>query len=188
MRLYLSIIAAVLLGLSAPVSASAQAPAEQESGAERLPIDLRRTTLLVRDMEVSLTLYRDALGMAVIYDQHIPNPSGGDPSRLVLLKANNETIGVIGLWQLASAPDAPAKPPHDGLTPGDTILLFNTSELDSVYPAATAVEGVEVLFEPAFREYPGDGVTYRVMVSMIRDPDGYLVELNNRLSPPIEWD
>ena len=33
------------------------------------PLDLRRTTLVVRDIEKSLALYRDALGMTVEYDQ-----------------------------------------------------------------------------------------------------------------------
>ncbi|MFZ9479652.1 MAG: hypothetical protein ACO29T_12170, partial [Steroidobacteraceae bacterium] len=31
--------------------------------AERIPVDLRRTTLVVRDIEKSIPLYRDALGM-----------------------------------------------------------------------------------------------------------------------------
>ena len=32
---------------------------------EKLPTDFRRTTLIVRDIDKSLALYRDALGMTV---------------------------------------------------------------------------------------------------------------------------
>ena len=38
---------------------------------ERIDLDLRRTTLVVRDIEQSLKFYRDALGMEVIYDRDI---------------------------------------------------------------------------------------------------------------------
>ena len=41
---------------------------------DRVPIDLRRTTLVVRDIDASLAFYRDALGMEVIYDQRIRTP------------------------------------------------------------------------------------------------------------------
>ena len=90
---------------------------------------------------------------------------------------------VAGLVCVAAAPDF-----TEDWVPGEIVLLFNTAELDTVFPAAASVEGVTVISEPTYREYPGDGVTYEVMVSMLRDPDGHIVELNNRLSPPIEWD
>ena len=155
---------------------------------ERLPLDLRRTTLLVRDLEASLALYRDALGMEVSYDQILTSRDGSSQSRLVLLKANDPMIGMLGLWELPEAADAPTPQWGDGFAPGEIVLLFNTSDLDTVFPAAAASEGVTVISEPTYREYPGDGVTYQVMVSMLRDPDGHIVELNNRLSPPMEWD
>ena len=39
--------------------------------ASRIPVDIRRTTLVVRDIDKSLPLYRDALGLNVIYDELI---------------------------------------------------------------------------------------------------------------------
>ncbi len=47
---------------------------------ERVQIDLRRTTLIVSDIENSLKFYRDALGFKVIYDNWIrtPRSAGGD--------------------------------------------------------------------------------------------------------------
>ena len=62
---------------------------------------LRRQTLIVRDIEASLALYRDALGMEVIYDQEInrPHPSEDRTQklRLIFLKASHSFVGVLGL-------------------------------------------------------------------------------------------
>ncbi|MFP4519827.1 MAG: VOC family protein [Oceanicaulis sp.] len=155
---------------------------------ERGPIDLRRTTLLVRDMDASLAFYEGALGLEKYYDQILTSRDGTSQSRLVLLRANDPNIGVLGLWELEDAGDAPPPVMSEDWGPGEIVLLFNTSELDAVFPAAAASAGVTVISPPTYREYPGDGVTYEVMVSMLRDPDGHIVELNNRLNPPIDWD
>lgn len=170
---------------SAPASASASGPAE---ASERGPIDLRRTTLLVRDIDASLAFYEGALGLEKYYDQIITSRDGTSQSHLVLLRANDPNIGVLGLWELENADEAPAPVTSQTWGPGEIVLLFNTSQLDTVFPAAAASEGVTVISPPTYREYPGDGVTYEVMVSMLRDPDGHIVELNNRLSPAIDWD
>ncbi|MGJ3231683.1 MAG: VOC family protein [Oceanicaulis sp.] len=187
----IAILAAPLLGgclivnETGPAAPRAAAPAP---AAERGPIDLRRTTLLVRDMDRSLAFYEGALGLEKYYDQIITSRDGTSQSHLVLLRANDPNIGVLGLWELADAASAPAPTTASDLTAGEIVLLFNTSDLDTVFPAAAASDGVTVLSAPTYREYPGDGVTYEVMVSMLRDPDGDIVELNNRLSPPIDWD
>jgi len=165
----------------------AAAPAAQASP-ERNPIDLRRTTLLVRDMDRSLAFYEGALGLEKYYDQMITSRDGLRQSHLVLLRANDPNIGVLGLWELEDAASAPAPVTSQDWGPGEIVLLFNTSQLDTVFPAAAASEGVTVISPPTYREYPGDGVTFEVMVSMLRDPDGHIVELNNRLSPAIDWD
>lgn len=188
-----ALIAAPLLSgcliVSETTHSPAASPAPTAAQADaRGPIDLRRTTLLVRDMEASLAFYEGALGLEKYYDQIITSRDGTSQSHLVLLRANDPNIGVLGLWELSTAGDAPAPDFTDELVAGEIVLLFNTSELDNVFPAAADVPGVTVVSPPTYREYPGDGVTYQVMVSMLRDPDGHIVELNNRLSPPIDWD
>jgi hypothetical protein len=47
------------------------APAGPVPAAERIPVDIRRTTLVVRDIDKSLALYRDALGLTLIYNTPI---------------------------------------------------------------------------------------------------------------------
>ena len=73
---------------------------------ERLPLDLRRTTLVVRDIDRSIALYRDALGMTVSYDNMIRTPRAAKTDqeaeisrRLTFLQANDDFIGVLGLLE-----------------------------------------------------------------------------------------
>ena len=70
------------------------------AAAAEFPLLLRRTTLIVRDIEASLKLYRDGLGMEVIYDQEINRPHSTEDReqrlRLIFLKASHDYVGVIG--------------------------------------------------------------------------------------------
>jgi hypothetical protein len=71
------------------------------AAAAEFPLLLRRTTLIVRDIEASLKLYRDGLGMEVIYDEEINRPHSSEDReqrlRLIFLKASHDYVGVIGL-------------------------------------------------------------------------------------------
>ncbi len=169
--------------------------AEPVAEEDRVSIDLRRTTLIVRDIDRSLEFYRDALGMKVIYDNLIrtprdaPDDESADRSlRLVFLRANDNFVGVLGLLQYRK----PAKPAqHQGAEPfstGSIVLLFNTSELDERFDKASDVKGTRVLNEPRRTEYPSyDGTgTIPVMVSVITDPDGFVVELNQLLTDELQ--
>ncbi|MFK8013860.1 MAG: VOC family protein [Gammaproteobacteria bacterium] len=157
---------------------------------KRVPIDLRRTTLVVRDIDNSLEFYRDALGMEVIYDTLIRTPREAKTDdeaqrslRLVFLRANDDYVGIIGLLEYRK-PDK--KPAHQGLepfTPGSSVLLFNAQDLASTFARARTVNGVRVLDEPSETAYPSyDGKsTIRVLVSVLTDPDGFVIELNQLL-------
>ena len=157
------------------------------------PINLRRTTLVVRDVDASLSLYRDALGFDVVYDQELTSPGldtrhgadGQNRSRLVLTQTNSDQMGMIGLWQFLDPTEKDAAPvaPAD-FTPGKVVLLFHTTDLDARFAAAAAVPGVTVISEPRERRYPSPAGDIVVMVSMLVDPDGYTVELNQRVFDP----
>jgi catechol 2,3-dioxygenase-like lactoylglutathione lyase family enzyme len=160
---------------------------------DRNPLDLRRTTLVVKDIEKSLALYRDALGMTVEYDQEITSPGlsmrhgadGQNRSRLVLLSANDDYIGMLGLWQFLDQTDRDrAAPDAADFTPGEIVLLFNTKTLDETFAAAAASPGVRVVGTPKERRYPSPDGDIVVMVSMLVDPDGHTLELNQVISDP----
>jgi catechol 2,3-dioxygenase-like lactoylglutathione lyase family enzyme len=157
------------------------------------PLDLRRTTIVVRDIEKSLALYRDALGMEVEYDQVLTSPGlsmrhgadGQNRSRLVLLRANDDYIGMLGLWQFLDQTDKDrAAPDAADFTPGEIVLLFNAQNLDTVFPAAAAAPGVRIIGEPKERRYPSPAGDIVVMVSMLVDNDGHTIELNKLISDP----
>ncbi|MEM1439476.1 MAG: VOC family protein [Pseudomonadota bacterium] len=173
-----------VIALAASVSACA-APVADEA---RIPVDVRRTTLLVNDTDKSLALYRDALGLTVIYDQMIESPMENGETRsrrLVLLQANDDFIGVLGLLEYIH-PKKPQRREHfDEPVPGDPIIVINASDLDTRWDAVEASPGVTVVDAPERVEYPraGGGVI-RVNVSMIRDPDGYWLEINQLLDAP----
>ena len=66
MKIRSSLFAVMLCAL--PCIQSIAAPVNDE---DRISVDIRRTTFLVNDIDTSLQLYRDALGLNVIYDQMI---------------------------------------------------------------------------------------------------------------------
>jgi catechol 2,3-dioxygenase-like lactoylglutathione lyase family enzyme len=174
------------------VRAAAAAPAAAVADAPRNPLDLRRTTLIVRDIDASLALYRDALGMTVEYDQVLTSPrlgragsDGVNRSRLVLLKANDGFIGMLGLWQFLDQTDADRRPPMAAdFTPGTIVLLFNTADVANAYRAAAASRGVREVSPPTERRYPSPAGDIVVIVSMLVDPDGHTIELNQLISDP----
>jgi hypothetical protein len=64
------------------------------------------------------------------------------------------------------------------------VFVFNARDLAAVFERARHTPGVEILEEPEQTSYPsydGSG-TIPVMVSVLRDPDGYVVELNQLLA------
>lgn len=157
------------------------------------PLDLRRTTLVVRDIEKSLALYRDALGMTVEYDEELTSPGlstrfgadGENRSRLVLLKANDSYIGMLGLWQFLDQTEQDlAEPDPADFTPGEIVLLFNSKTLETTFPTAAAAPGVTIIGEPKERRYPSPAGDIVVMVSMLTDNDGHTIELNQLISDP----
>lgn len=168
----------------------APAGAAPVADAERIPVDVRRTTLIVRDVDRSLAFYRDTLGMKVVYDQVITRPGRPeDPPgterkmRLALLRANDDFVGVIGLLEYTSPrlEDRPNEAQRPGI--GDVILVINAADLDQRFERVRATPGVRVASEPQRIEYPSpDGKgTIPVNVSAVWDPDGYFIELNQLL-------
>lgn len=183
---------AVLVLLAATCAVAGTAVAGPVPDAERIPVDVRRTTLIVRDIDRSLPFWRDALGLAVVYDQMIERPldperpeAGKRSLRLVLLRANDTFVGAVGLLEYLSPRRPERAAGEDRPIVGDFIMVVNAADLDARWEQVKAVPGVKVLSEPSLVEYPapGGGVI-PVMVSMVRDPDGYFIELNQILGKP----
>jgi catechol 2,3-dioxygenase-like lactoylglutathione lyase family enzyme len=164
------------------VAAGADAQPVPES--ERIPVDVRRTTLVVRDMDRSLAFWRDAVGLRVVYDKMLFQAP--EQTRLVLLRANDQFIGLLGLMerQATKGTEPPIK--YERATFGQVIFVVNAKDLEQRIEKVRAVPGVKLQGEPQRIEYPtpdGKGII-PVMVTYLWDPDGYFVELNKILGTP----
>lgn len=191
-RTGLLIAVSILLAFSSiacnPQTSEPVTPIGDATATDVDPLTLRRTTLIVRDIDASLALYRDAIGMEIIYDNIITRPHKTEDRmqniRLVFLKASDDFIGVLGLVDYEHGnPDHPAhtKPLRkEGFTPGNAVILFNTTDLMGKWDKIEAVPGVDVISSPGISEYPSyDGTeTIRINVTRFYDPDGFLVEFN----------
>ena len=179
-----------LLLCLAALAAAPAAMAEPVPAEERTPVDIRRTTFVVRDIDKSLALYRDALGLKLIYDQLIGGGVDKDgkaiaPSvRLVLLRANDTFIGALGLMQRLNQPPAPP-PVFAKAGPGQMIMVVNVADLDTRWPKIEAAPFIKVETAPMRIDYPqaGGGVI-PVLFSAVWDPDGNYIELNKLLGAP----
>jgi catechol 2,3-dioxygenase-like lactoylglutathione lyase family enzyme len=146
---------------------------------------VKRTTLIVRDLERSLRFYRDILGMKILYRGDVTNPGASelagmpcDALRMVVLEADNEPTGKVGLMQIVGAGGAlRAVPLGGGLHCSEAILVIATRHIDEL-AAAISAERLPIVSGPLELQVPGRG-TVREMFA--RDPDGVLVNLTQRL-------
>lgn len=147
---------------------------------------VKRTTLIVRDLERALAFYRDVLGFAVWYDGEIvlsgvglAAGAAGDRTRLVIVKAQDPVVGMIGLLQF-TAPELPAPPVRQRLGIGDVVFVMQTDDVHGVHERARA-SGARIHAPPhAFEVAGAAGEQLRMTSLSVWDPDGYFIEVNQR--------
>ena len=158
--------------------------------AQRIPVDIRRTTFVVRSIDASLPFYRDALGLTQVYDQLIGAGTAADGTptpatiRLVLLRANDDYVGLLGLMQRLDSTPPPRRELRKAQA-GETIIVINVRDLEQRFPKVAATPGVTVAESPHLVQYPAPGGgKIDVMFSSVWDPDGNYIELNHLLGTP----
>ena len=156
--------------------------------AERTQVDIRRTTLVVRDIDKSLPLYRDALGLKVVYDQLIGGNTDKDGKvkpptiRLVLLRANDQFIGLLGLMQRLNQPMLPPLTEFKKPNAGGMIMVINAKDLETRWEKIKVTPNIKVDTEPYRIDYPGpNGSVIPVLFSSVYDYDGNFIEINKLL-------
>ncbi|MFM8517765.1 MAG: VOC family protein [Nevskiaceae bacterium] len=154
--------------------------------AELYPPLVKRTTLIVRDAERSLRFYRDVLGLTVWYDDQI-ELSGmglaagkrGDLTRLVILKAVDPVVGMIGLLEFTE-PRLAEPPRRRRLGIGDIVFVMQGKDVAAVRDRAVAF-GATIHAEPHGFEVRGaDGRMLSMTSLSLWDPDDYFIEYNER--------
>lgn len=156
----------------------------------KIPTDFRRATMLVNEIDTPLKIYRDILGMEIYYDDEIivsgvgvPAGEAGGKVRLVILKANDPYIGMLGILQYLDPPlpERGEYPKRLGI--GDTVFVMNVDDAERVHRELLDVPGVHIQSEPHVSEYPkpGGGM-FRLLCMSFFDPNGYFIEANQWLS------
>jgi len=163
-----------------------QAP---DAGSQDYPVDFRRASLIVHDIDESLKFYRDILGFKVNYDARVtmsgkalPAGEPGAQARLVLISSNDSWVGWIGLLQWIDPPlERPEKRTRMGI--GDALLVFNTEKVDEHCDAAAKLSSITMTEAAGNTTYPGrdGGPDIVVRTCYLFDADGYFVELNQVL-------
>jgi len=150
---------------------------------------VKRTTLIVRDIEVSSKWYEEVLDMSLYYDDTITlggkgmaAGKKGDVTHLKIYKCSDPVIGMIGLLQWID-PELPA--PEEIPTKvdyGNPTFVVDTDNVDEVYKKALTL-GTHIHSEPHEWSVRGaDGNMINFITMSVFDPDGYFYEINQRLT------
>ena len=116
-------------------------------------IDQQVTFLLVSDLELSTAFYRDALGLKVVLDQ-------GDCR---ILQVTDTAF--VGICEREGSRDT-----------SSVLVTFVTDDVDTFHTALLTA-GVPCEKEPQLN------TTYNVYHAFYRDPDGFLIEVQQFLDP-----
>lgn len=145
---------------------------------------IKRTTIIVKDMERSLRFYRDLLGMTVFYEGHIGNPGAStlmnmDISGLhmVVLQVDGADTGMVGLMELKDANPPLAETGWSAtVKTGESILLVPTRDIRAIHQRLVD-GGYTVVTPPTSMQVPGRPEIHEMMA---RDPDGVIVNFSQR--------
>jgi len=152
-----------------------------------MPNILKRTTLIVQDVERSLAFYRHVLGFSVWYDDEIvlsgrglAAGKKGDRTRLVILKAQDPVIGMVGLLEFTDPALPPPRQERDRLGIGDIVFVMQSDDVAAAYERLKE-RGARIHAAPHGFEVTGaDGQRLSMTSMSFWDPDGYFIELNQR--------
>lgn len=149
---------------------------------------IKRTTLIVRDAEASARWYESVFGMTRWMDTpftlsgtQLAAGKKGDRTRLVIMKARDDVIGMIGLLQWVDPPMA--LPPNDEteIAFGRPVFVVAADDARATCDRARAA-GSRIHCEPRQWSTTGaDGAEIHMIGTSFFDPDGYFFEVNERV-------
>lgn len=145
-----------------------------------------RVTIFCRDLDRSLSLYRDILGFTIVEDKTLEGPGAGAllglgscTLRMVMLGENPESPPIIGLFAISNTDIPETAVPPAGMAHGQPAIVVSTDDFDGVYQKLTE-SGTPFLTQPLSYNKPTSSPhspagTYREMI--VRDPDNLLVSV-----------
>jgi catechol 2,3-dioxygenase-like lactoylglutathione lyase family enzyme len=165
------------------------AHAQERSSAMEAPA-VRRTTLVVDNLEKSIEFYQ-RLGLTKWYDKatDTTSPEGvigaadlpltDDPKvgRIVIMKGNDERVGMIGLLGYDNPRLASARGNLMGIGTGDAIIMLEVPDIQTVY---SRLQQLGVRFHRTPYKYTvanPNGTSNTGQRMFVYDPDGRLIEV-----------
>ena len=152
---------------------------------------LRRTTFVVPDAAKAAQFYETVFGWTRFYDHSLvakrgfpPVSPNDEPVKLVLLKAEDPKIGMVGFLQYVNPPFDTAIPVNRSkVRMLETILVVQTDDVDGAHARAVAA-GANITVPPTTWEVPShDGSSViRLRTFSMFDPNGIYSEVNQHLS------
>ncbi len=148
---------------------------------------IRRTTLKVRDIQKSYEFYTELLGMETYYNNEVtvendllPGTKAGDKIHLIILKAQDPVVGMIGLLKPIH-PEEEFPAVEFDFKYGSSVFVVGVDDVEELYEKALKF-GAKMRAPLSETIYPGaDGNDVHVKSLGLYDPDGHFMECNQRL-------
>lgn len=143
---------------------------------------LKRTAIIVRDMQRSLQFYQGVLGLNLWIEgragselpalfQLLGLPAG--TTHWMILQSDDVDWGMVGLFEITDpAPLDLHQPDLSRANRGEACLVFHTPDVDAVHRGAVAM-GLRILCAPMRLALEKHGVESKEMT--LRDPNDVLV-------------
>ena len=154
---------------------------------------MTRATIFVRDLDESLRLYRDLLGLTTRVDTLVE----GDPIneimgtkgyglKAVILQSGDSLIGNIGIYEIVGDDRSRLSPPSDRIdtATGDFAVVFISNDIDGLTEKVRAAG--YPLISPPMVLFPREDAEVQTREMMFRDRDGVLVNVIE-LGVPKPW-
>jgi catechol 2,3-dioxygenase-like lactoylglutathione lyase family enzyme len=145
---------------------------------------IKRTTLIVRDIEAAKRWYQQVLGMKPYYDDEVvlsgvgmAAGKAGDRTHLIIMQAEDPEIGMIGLLQWIDPP-MPAPEIPTSVSFGNPTFVVRSDDCRGTWKAAQAL-GSHIHADPHEWTIKGANGLIKHFVSIgLFDPDGHFYEIN----------
>jgi len=175
------LILSILLSIGSAQPAMTQEPDVPE---DFKVTPLMRSTHFVRDVDESLKLYRDILGLRPRIENTFKSEEwdrilgiGGKTVRVAILQSGDTVFANVGIFELLGD-DPPPPEPRTYVKTGDRALVFLTNDIFGINEKVKAA-GYSIVSEPIVL-FPQEGSETQSYESLFFDRDGILVNLIQR--------
>lgn len=147
-----------------------------------------RSTHFVRDLDESLKLYKDILGLRPRVERTLEGPAldkvlgtEGKPVKVAILQSGDLVYANVGLFQFVEDDSPPRPDPRTFVKTGDAAVVFLTSDIFGIYEKVKAA-GYTIVSAPLIL-FPKENSETQDYEMLFFDHDGIGVNLIQRDVP-----